>query len=58
MLVGCATHGTRLRTPSEIKKPEVVNSVRIDESITHLEKTLESASSRAERIELLIEAIQ
>jgi outer membrane murein-binding lipoprotein Lpp len=58
LLAGCATSNTRIQPLAKIQKPVVTDTSAMDANITELEKAVNRASSRIDRIQLLIDAIE
>lgn len=58
ILASCTTPRTRVQPLASIQKPVVANTAAMGANIAELEKALGKVSSRAERIKLLIDAIE
>ena len=58
LLGGCATHSSRVNAPLSLPKPTNTGTEVLDNNIKELEKNLGRASSRTERINILVDAIQ
>ena len=57
-MVSCTSPRTRVQPLANIQKPTAASTAAMGANIAELEKALGKVSSRAERIKLLIDAIE
>jgi len=57
-LTSCASRNQHVQPLAKLPKPTTTSTSAMETNIAELEKSVKSASSRAERIKLLIDAIE